>query len=434
MRNKKINKKRLAYGNVGERRFHEFLKRICKEMNLNVVRHPHGVNKVDFIVSDPESEKDILIEVERRKIEKWKNKFPYETVDFYGRRTIRKNCLEIVLNDPCNRSLIYSHDVIENYEIEKRNGPGEPYYARQVNTKHSKEFSLLKDVDKIKDIIYNAMNGRLNNLNLNNKGKVNMSKETEELSADQWILKNKKSVAEYILYFVNLDKIKYIKRTKNKRENKKKDSNGQQEDQHDKEMAEKSLSDDALIKSIRDKTFNLYLSIHGNTCENKEGDDRFSLVKDYIYSDEGAGHISDGILREYDKVFFLNRQKYGIVSKRMDSSDSSIKYIELQSPTVRDWVKKSMESEDVLKSMVTFIENKFDPNKKSTKKTPSGSRSDIQDSIAKNLSNEPKTLSNLSENVVFGDTVFNLMEQLVALRKNNVAAFDKAARLMKDLT
>jgi hypothetical protein len=419
MRNKKyyrekINKKRLAYGNVGERRFHEFLKRICKEMNLNVVKHPYGVKRVDFIVSDPESGRDILIEVERRKTEKWVNKFPYNTVDFYERRVVRKNCLEVVLNDPCVRSLIYSHDVIENYRIETIYGPGEPYYSRKISTEHSKEFSLLKDVDKIKDIIYNAINGNLNNLNLNNKGKVNMSKSKEEISAAQWILMNKKSVAEHILYFVNLDKIKYIKRTRNKRESEKKDP-------------EKSLSDDALIQSIRDKTFNLYLSIHGNNCKNKEGDSKFSLVKDYIYSDEGAGHISDGILREYDKVFFLNRQKYGIASKRMDNSDSSIKYIELQSPTVRDWVKKSMESEDVLNSMVAFIENEFNSNKKSTTKTPSDSRNDIQVSIAKNLSNEPKTSSHLSENVVF-----NLMEQLVALRKNNVEAFDKVIGLMKN--
>jgi len=393
MRNKKINKKRLAYGNVGERRFHEFLKQICKEMNLNVVRHPHGVNRVDFIVSDPESEKDILIEVERRKIEKWKNKFPYDTVDFYGRRTIRKNCLEIVLNDPCNRSLIYSHDVIENYEIEKIYGPGKPYYARQVNTKHSKEFSLLKDVDKIKDIIYNAMNGRLNNLNLNNKGKVNMSKETNMSDAIKWIDDNLSLAAQYLYYYRQI----YSFRLASKKPN--------------------SIISPTqeLLKSIS--------QVYKNNNKNSQHNVENIIINNW--EQHGAGRIADEIINTLSGgvEFLIDREKYGFVAKQYKNTFVSIW---LQSVDVKDWWEGSIKSKDPIKYIEEKIKQRLvllEPKaatalvadcqiKMPVLKQSTPANAGIQESIAEKLGDTPKTSSSLSIEA------FQLMKDIAPYLKN----------------
>jgi hypothetical protein len=394
MRNKeKINKKRLAYGNVGERRFHEFLKQICKEMNLNVVRHPDGDKKVDFVVSDPESEKDILIEVERRKMEKWKNKFPYETVDFYGRRTIRKNCLEVVLNDPCNRSLIYSHDVIENYEIEKIYGPGNPYYARQISTKHSKEFSLSKDVDKIKDIIYNAMNGKLNNLNLNNKGKVNMSKETNMSDAIKWIDDNLSLAAQHLYYYRQIYSIKVVSKMPNN----------------------KIISPtQELLQSIR--------QVYNDNNKNSQCNVRKIIIDNWRY---GAGRITDEIVNTLPGggEFLADREKYGFVAKKYKNTFVSIW---LQSVDVKDWWEDSIKSEDPINYIKEKIKQRLmllGPKaatalvadcqiKMPVLKQSTPANAGIQESIAEKLGDTPKTSSSLSIEA------FQLMKDIAPYLKN----------------
>jgi hypothetical protein len=169
----------------------------------------------------------------------------------------------------------------------------------------------------------------------------------------------------------------------------------------------------------------------------------------------GAGHIANEIVRtlEGGDEFLAGREKNGIVAKeytKNTKNNNTFVSIGLQSVDVKCWWKNSIVSEDPIqyikekiKQHIKEISQRDNLTVKAVKdeviidrqlelpvmKESVVVHTSIQNSIAKNLSNEPKTSSHLSENVVFG-----LMEQLVALRKNNVAAFDKVIGLMKNLT
>ena len=375
----KIDEERLAYGTKGEKKFHKFLKKICGEMKLTVEKHPHGVKQVDFIISDPESEKNLLVEVERRKIEKWVNKFPYDAVDFYLRRDIRKNCLEFVLNDLCTKALVYSHDVIENYKVERFYCGIESYYSRRIDTKHSKEFSLLKDVDKIKDLIYNGMNGNLNNLNLNNRRKADMSKETNtsEALALAWIKDNLSLAAQYCYYYRQINSFRLKKSKK-------------------------------YISPPED----LLQSISQVYKDNNEGSNKSQKdVEEIIINNwkNGAGFIADEIVNTISggSNFLADREKYGFVVKKYTNTFVSIW---LLSVDVKNWWESSIGTKDPIGIIKGEIENYIKDEIENSSSAEDEStiaenillekntkESDIQNSIVKNLSDTPKTSASISK-------------------------------------